>query len=48
MRVVRTKESKKQDKPFCLGMRSGATNTFSAMVVVGQLAGQWAILEGHS
>ena len=34
-------ESKKQDKPFCLGMRSGAANTFSAMVVAGQSVGQW-------
>ena len=28
-------------------MRSGATNTFSAMVVAGQLASQWAVLEGN-
>ena len=36
MRVVRTEEGKKQDKPFCLGMRSGATNTFCVMVVTRQ------------
>ena len=47
MRVVRTEEGKKQDKPFILGMRNGAANTFNAMVVAGQLAGQWAVLEGH-
>ena len=47
MRVVRTEEGKKQDKPFILGMRNGAANTFNAMVVAGQLASQWVVLEGH-
>ena len=47
MRVVRMEEGKKQDKPFCLGMRSGAANTFNAMVVARQSAGQWVVLEGH-
>ena len=47
VRVVRTEEGKKQDKPFCLGIKNGATNTFSVIVVVGQPTGQWAVLEGH-
>ena len=33
------KEAKKQDNQFCLGMESGATNTFKAMVVAEQLVG---------
>ena len=30
---------KKQDKQFCLGMGSGATNSFKVMVVAEQPAG---------
>ena len=47
MRVVRTEEGKKQDKPFIIGMRNGAANTFNAMVVARQPASQWVVLEGH-
>ena len=39
----KTKRSKKQDKQFCLGIGSGATNTFKPMVVAEQPTGQWAI-----
>ena len=47
MGEVKTKIGKKQDKQFCLGMGSGATNKFRAMIVAEQPVGQWAILEGH-
>ena len=33
------REVKKQDKQFCLGMESGATNTFRVMVVAKQTVG---------
>jgi len=36
----KTERGKKQDKQFCLGMRSGATNTFKAMVVAEQSVDQ--------
>ena len=45
MRVMKTERSKKQDKQFCLGMRSGATNTFRVMVVTEQPIVQWGSLE---
>ena len=44
----KTKSGKKQEKQFCLGMGSGATNTFRAMVMAEQLTGQWAVLKGHT
>ena len=44
----KTERGKKQDKQFCLGMGSGATNTFRAMVMAEQLIGQWAVLKGHT
>ena len=47
MSEVKTKRGKKQNKQFCLGMESGATNTFWVEVVARQPTGQWAILEGH-
>ena len=43
----KTKRGKKQDKQFCLGMGSGATNKFRTMIVAKQPASQWAVLEGH-
>ena len=39
MRLEKIAKGKKQDKPFYLGMRTGATNTFRAMVVAEQPAG---------
>ena len=47
MSEVKTEKGKKQDKQFCLEMKSGATNTFWAEVVAGQPVGQWAVLEWH-
>ena len=43
----KTERSKKQNKKFCLGIGSGATNTFKAMVMVEQLTSQWAVSKGH-
>ena len=46
MRVVKTKRGKRQDKLF-LSRNKAWCNQHSVMVVAGQLAGQWAILEGR-
>ena len=46
MSEVKTKRGKKQNKQFCLGMESGATNTLWAEVVAGRSTSQWVVLEG--